>query len=157
MLLWFNDCSFTQCVLNSHRIGCSAVWCMVRATWNCCRLGAGSVHTIQPRISQRCHFIQSHIRRMHVCLDVTCRLHFWQNDRDHFDWLFVIRFIYIWPLGPTCTVRGGSWSCKSYKMYQTCKTYLSYTAVKGGSWSGHKLFTLVLSKVVRAWSGLNLF
>ena len=30
----------------------------------------------------QCHFIQSHICRVHVCLAVTCHLHFWQNDRD---------------------------------------------------------------------------
>ena len=28
------------------------------------------------------HFMQSHIRKVHACLAVTCRLHFWQNDRD---------------------------------------------------------------------------
>ena len=29
-----------------------------------------------------CHFMQSHICKVHVCLAVTCHLHFWQNDRD---------------------------------------------------------------------------
>ena len=29
-----------------------------------------------------CHFMQSHTRKVHVCLAVTCHLHFWQNDRD---------------------------------------------------------------------------
>ena len=30
-----------------------------------------------------CHFIQSHIRRVHAaCLHVTCHLQFWQNDLD---------------------------------------------------------------------------
>ena len=29
-----------------------------------------------------CHFMQSHIRKIHTCLAVTCHLHFWQNDRD---------------------------------------------------------------------------
>ena len=28
-----------------------------------------------------CHFTQSHIRKVHACLAVTCHLHFWQNDR----------------------------------------------------------------------------
>ena len=28
------------------------------------------------------HFMQSHIRKVYVCLAVTCHLHFWQNDRD---------------------------------------------------------------------------
>ena len=48
----------------------------------CCRLGASSVYTIQPCTSLQCYFIQSHIRRVYVCLAVTCHLHFWQNDRD---------------------------------------------------------------------------
>ena len=29
-----------------------------------------------------CHFMQSHIHKMHPCLAGTCLLHFWQNDRD---------------------------------------------------------------------------
>ena len=29
-----------------------------------------------------CHFMQSHIRKVYVCLAVTCHLHFWRNDRD---------------------------------------------------------------------------
>ena len=29
-----------------------------------------------------CHFMQSHVRRVHTCLAVACHLHFWQNDRD---------------------------------------------------------------------------
>ena len=29
-----------------------------------------------------CHFMQSHIRKVHAYLAVTCRLHFWQNDQD---------------------------------------------------------------------------
>ena len=28
-----------------------------------------------------CHFMQSHIRKVYACLDVTCHLRFWQNDR----------------------------------------------------------------------------
>ena len=40
------------------------------------------VHTIQLCTSLRCHFIWSHNCRMHVCLAVTCQLHFWQNDWD---------------------------------------------------------------------------
>ena len=37
---------------------------------------------MQPRASLRCHFIWSHRYRMHLCLAVTCHLHFWQNDWD---------------------------------------------------------------------------
>ena len=29
-----------------------------------------------------CHFMQSHMRKLHACLAVICDLHFWQNDRD---------------------------------------------------------------------------
>ena len=29
-----------------------------------------------------CHFMQSHTRKVHECLTVTCHLHFWQKDRD---------------------------------------------------------------------------
>ena len=29
-----------------------------------------------------CHFMQSYIRKVYVCLAVTYHLHFWQNDRD---------------------------------------------------------------------------
>ena len=55
---------------------------MAGATWNCCSICAYSVYTIQPCISLQCHFMQSHVRTVHVCLAVTCYLHFWQNDRD---------------------------------------------------------------------------
>ena len=30
----------------------------------------------------QCHFMQSHKRKVHACLAVTCHLHFWQNDQD---------------------------------------------------------------------------
>ena len=31
-----------------------------------------------------CHFMQSHIRKVHAYLAVTCHPHFWQNDRGLF-------------------------------------------------------------------------
>ena len=55
---------------------------MAEATWNCCRLDASSACTIQPCTSLQCHFISSHIRRVHVCLAVTYHMHFWHTDRD---------------------------------------------------------------------------
>ena len=63
-------------------------WCTGSALWllhgwchvKCCRFGASSVYIIQPCTWLQCHFIQSHI--VHVCLAVTCHLHFWQNDWD---------------------------------------------------------------------------
>ena len=36
----------------------------------------------RPCTSLQCHFMQNHIHRAHVCLVVTCHLHFWQNDGD---------------------------------------------------------------------------
>ena len=39
---------------------------MAGATGNCCRLGESSVYTIQPCT------MQSHIRKVHACLAVTC-------------------------------------------------------------------------------------
>ena len=30
----------------------------------------------------QCHFIQSHVHKMDLCLAVTCHLHFWQNGQD---------------------------------------------------------------------------
>ena len=48
----------------------------------CCRFGTSSMYTIQPCTRLQCHFIQSHIGRVYVCLAVTCHLHFWQNDQD---------------------------------------------------------------------------
>ena len=29
-----------------------------------------------------CHFMQSHLYQVYVCLAVTCPLHFWLNDQD---------------------------------------------------------------------------
>ena len=40
-----------------------------------------SAYTIQP-CTVSCHFLQSHVPRVHACLAGTCHLHFWQNDRD---------------------------------------------------------------------------
>ena len=44
---------------------------------------AVSAHVLcSPYNSLQCHAIQSHKNRVHVCLAVTCHLHFWQNDRE---------------------------------------------------------------------------
>ena len=47
------------------------------AAWNCCRLGIFCIH----HTTMHCHFMQSHIGRVHACLAVSCHLHFWQNDQ----------------------------------------------------------------------------
>ena len=75
---------FTACNCNINGIG---IWralfgcCIAGATWNCCRLGARSVYS-NAFTSLQCHFIQRHLGMVYVCLDITCHLHFWQNDRD---------------------------------------------------------------------------
>ena len=60
--------------------------CKAGVTWNCCRLGASSVYTIQPCISLQGHFVQSHMGRVYVCLAVTCHLHIWRNDKGGGGW-----------------------------------------------------------------------
>ena len=59
--------------LNIHRSGVLTVlaWLVPHET---AAVSACSVYTIQP-------FMQSHVRKVHACLTVTCHLHFWQNDR----------------------------------------------------------------------------
>ena len=37
---------------------------------------------LKPCTSLQCHFMQSQIHRVHMCLAVTGHLHFWQNDWD---------------------------------------------------------------------------
>ena len=77
--------SFCGPNMNVHRSGVLTAQLhncyMAGTTWNCCRLGAKSMYTMQPCISLQCHFIRSHIRRVQVCLAVICCLHFWEKDR----------------------------------------------------------------------------
>ena len=40
------------------------------------------LYIIQPCTSLQYHFIRSHVRCVHVCLILTCSLHFRPNDRD---------------------------------------------------------------------------
>ena len=51
-------------------------WCHVK----CCRFGASSVYTLQPCTRLECHFIQSHIGRVCMCLAVTCHLHLCESN-----------------------------------------------------------------------------
>ena len=54
----------------------------------CCHLITCFAYTIQPCTRLLCHWTGSHIcvyiyiYRVHVCLAVTCHLHFWQNEGD---------------------------------------------------------------------------
>ena len=69
-------------------------WCTYRAIWllhGWChvkllppRRTFSVHHRLPPCTSLQCHFMQSHILRVHVCSAVTCHLHFWQNDREYF-------------------------------------------------------------------------
>ena len=70
---------------------------MAGATRHCCRLGAHFVYTVQLYASSQCHFIRRLIRRVHACSGVTCRLHFWQNDRDILPATAVIRGWNVYP------------------------------------------------------------
>ena len=58
--------------------------CLV-VTWLVLRetdaVSAGVLCVVSDMVS---NFKQSHIRRVHECLAVTCHLHFWQNDRDRY-------------------------------------------------------------------------
>ena len=55
---------------------------MAGATWNCCRLSTPYVYTIHVCTSLQCHFMQSHIWRVQMCLAVSGHLYFCQNDWD---------------------------------------------------------------------------
>ena len=50
---------------------------MAGAIWNCSRLGASSVYTIQPCTTS----LHAKPRKVYECLSVNCHLHFWQNDQ----------------------------------------------------------------------------
>ena len=52
--------------------------------WNCCRLGACYVYTntIMHQFTVSHIHLKLPVCRVHVCLAVTCHLHFWQNDQD---------------------------------------------------------------------------
>ena len=76
---------FIACITNIHGSGVLVVLCrccMAGVTWNAAVCTASLVYTIQPCTRSQCHFNQSHIGRVYVCLAVTCHLHFWQNERD---------------------------------------------------------------------------
>ena len=67
-------------ILNIHRSGVSTysagIWLVPHET------AAVSAQVLcTPYNHAPCHFMQSHIRKVYVCLAVTCHLHFWQNDQ----------------------------------------------------------------------------
>ena len=70
MRLWMCDCSFTQRVLNIYWSVYSAAW-LLRGWCHVKLLPSRRKYTIQPCTCLQCHFIRSHIRRMHV---LSCNL-----------------------------------------------------------------------------------
>ena len=78
---WVNS-FFIARFLNIHRSGVltALVWLVPHET----ETAAVSAQVLCTPYNNHapCHFMQSHIRKEHACLAVTCHLHFWQNDRD---------------------------------------------------------------------------
>ena len=71
--------SFTARFLNIHWSGVltALAWLVRHET------AAVSVQVLcTPYNHAPCHFMQSHIRKVHACLAVTCHLHFWRDGRD---------------------------------------------------------------------------
>ena len=71
---------YIQCVFEYPPKWCTYSAGMAGATWNCSRLGAFCVHHTAMHHDTSCK--ATNVRCMRVNLDVTCQLHFWQNDRD---------------------------------------------------------------------------
>ena len=83
MWFWMSDSSFSQHFLNFHWSGVLIALFWLLHGWCCMKLlpPQCSVYTIQP-CTLICHFMQSHICGVHVCLTVTCHLQLWQNYQD---------------------------------------------------------------------------
>ena len=74
-----SDKLFLQSVsVNIYRCTSSAVWLL--RDW--CHVKPLPSQHVLCACTMPCHFMQSHICREHVCLALTCHLHFWQNDGD---------------------------------------------------------------------------
>ena len=74
-----SEVTFYSMFLNIHLSGVLTVLAGETVAVSVC-----SAYTVQPCSDApcHCHFMQSHICKMHACLAVTCHLHFWQNDQD---------------------------------------------------------------------------
>ena len=69
--------AFYSAFLNIHQSGVLTVlaWLVPHET------AAVSAQVLcTPYNHASCHFMQSHICKVHACLAVTCHLHFWQHD-----------------------------------------------------------------------------
>ena len=80
------DVCDSECIaveLDTQQCTYSAVWllgawCHVKLLPSQCTFCV----YLQPCTRFQCHLIRSHIRTVHVCIAVTCHLHFGQTDRD---------------------------------------------------------------------------
>ena len=72
-------CLFVCLLLNIHRSGVftALAWLVPHET-----AAVLAQVLCTPYNHAPCRFLQSHIRKVHACLAVTCHLHFWQNDLD---------------------------------------------------------------------------
>ena len=68
--------AFYSTFLNIHRSGVPVTWLVVPRETETAQV----LRT--PYNDAPCHFMQSHIHKVHACLAVICHLHFWQNDKD---------------------------------------------------------------------------
>ena len=75
MRFYMNDKIKKSAFLNIHPSGVltALTWLVPHET------ATVFVYAIQPCA---CHFMQSHIYKVHACLAVTCHLYLWQNYRD---------------------------------------------------------------------------
>ena len=79
--LWFymSDKHFIALFLNIHRSG--VLTALARLVPH--ETAAISAQVLcTPYNHAPCHFLQSHIFKVHACLAVTCHLHVWRNDQD---------------------------------------------------------------------------
>ena len=73
----FYSAFFCVCGISTEVVYLNAAWLVPHET---AAISAQALCT--PYNHAPCHFMQSHIRKVYVCLAATCHLHFWQNDWD---------------------------------------------------------------------------
>ena len=73
--------AFYSAFLNIHRSGVLTALAWLVPQESAARESQSRRILCTPYKHAPCHFIQSHIRKVHASLAVTCHLHFWQNDR----------------------------------------------------------------------------
>ena len=76
---WVN--SFYSAFLNIHRSGVLTALAWLVPQESAARESQSRRVLCTPYNHAPCHFMQSHLRKVYACLDVTCHLLFWQNDR----------------------------------------------------------------------------